>query len=46
LRKGAIPIVGTKNMKQSKDNIAALDWRLSDEDMAILDDASRILTVG
>jgi len=46
LSKGAIPIVGTKNMIQIKDNIAALDWQLSDEDVAILDDASRILTVG
>jgi len=46
LAKGAIPVVGTKNMIQIKDNIAALDWQLSDEDIANLDDASRILAVG
>ena len=46
LSKGAIPVVGTKNMIQIKDNIAALDWQLSDEDIANLDDASRILAVG
>jgi aryl-alcohol dehydrogenase-like predicted oxidoreductase len=33
-------------MIQIKDNIAALDWQLSDEDIANLDDASRILAVG
>lgn len=46
LSKGAIPVVGTKNMIQIKDNIAALDWQLPDEDIANLDDASRILAVG
>ena len=46
LSKGAVPVVGTKNMTQIKDNIAALNWQLSDEDIANLDDASRILTVG
>jgi aryl-alcohol dehydrogenase-like predicted oxidoreductase len=42
LSKGAIPVVGAKNLIQIKDNVAALDWQLSDEDMAKLDDASRI----
>ena len=46
LSKGAIPIVGTKNVIQIKDNIAALGWQLSDEDIAKLDDVSRILAVG
>ena len=46
LSKGAIPIVGTKNMIQIKDNIAALDWQLADEDIAKLDEVSRILAVG
>lgn len=43
LSKGAIPIVGAKNMKQIKDNVGALNWQLSDEDVARLDDASKTL---
>jgi len=46
LAKGAIPIIGAKNMIQIKDNIGSLNWQLSDEDIASLDDASRILAVG
>ena len=46
LAKGAIPIVGTKNMTQIKDNIAALNWQLSEEDVARLDDASGTLATG
>jgi len=46
LSKGAIPVVGTKNMTQIRDNISALNWQLSDEDIANLNDASRILAVG
>ncbi|MFC1993388.1 aldo/keto reductase [Chloroflexota bacterium] len=42
LSKGAIPIVGVKNMKQFKENIASLNWQLSNEDIAILDDVSKI----
>jgi len=45
LSKGAIPIVGAKNIVQIKDNIAALDWQLSDGDVAKLDDASKIMAV-
>ena len=44
LSKGAIPVVGAKNMKQIRENIAALNWQLSNEDIAILDDASKINT--
>lgn len=40
LGKGAIPIVGAKNMTQTKDNIASLDWQLGDEGMAKLDEAA------
>jgi len=42
LSKGAIPIVGAKNISQIKDNIAALDWQLSDKDVARLDEAANI----
>ena len=42
LSKGAIPIVGAKNITQIKDNLAALDWQLSDKDMARLDEAANI----
>ena len=46
LSKGAIPVVGAKNIIQIKDNVAALDWQLSDKDAAKLDDASKIWAVG
>ncbi len=42
LSKGAIPVVGAKNITQIKDNIAALDWQLSNKDVARLDDAAKI----
>ena len=45
LSKGAIPIVGAKNISQIKDNIAALDWQLSDKDVARLDEAANIRMV-
>ncbi len=46
LAKGALPVVGAKNMTQIKDNIAALSWQLSDADIARLDDASLALATG
>jgi pyridoxine 4-dehydrogenase len=46
LSKGAIPVVGAKNLTQIKDDIAALNWQLSDEDVAKLDDASKICATG
>jgi aryl-alcohol dehydrogenase-like predicted oxidoreductase len=46
LSKGVIPVVGTKNIIQIRDNIATLDWQLSDEDITSLDDVSRIIAVG
>lgn len=45
LSKGAIPIVGAKNISQIKDNIAALDWQLSAKDVARLDEAANITIV-
>ncbi|MGB7537660.1 MAG: aldo/keto reductase [Anaerolineales bacterium] len=38
--KGAIPIPGVKNKRQAEDVIAALEWRLTGEEMARLDAAS------
>jgi len=42
LSKGAIPIIGAKNISQIKDNIASLDWQLSDKDVTRLDEAANI----
>ena len=41
--KGAIPIAGAKSMLQVRDNAGALGWRLSDEDVAVLDAAADAL---
>jgi aryl-alcohol dehydrogenase-like predicted oxidoreductase len=38
--KGAMPIPGAKNVQQARENIGALGWRLSDEEVKRLDDAS------
>ncbi len=36
--KGALPLVGVNNIRQLQEVLGAIDWRLSDEDMAKLDD--------
>ena len=42
--KGALPIPGAKNAKQAQANAGALGWRLTDEEVARLDESSnRIL---
>lgn len=38
--KGGIPIPGAKNFVQAEQNLGALGWRLSDEEVALLDEAS------
>lgn len=38
--KGAIPIPGAKNARQLQSNLGALGWRLTDEEVAALDEAS------
>jgi aryl-alcohol dehydrogenase-like predicted oxidoreductase len=38
--KGALPIPGAKNMQQVQENAGALGWRLSDDAIAALDEAS------
>jgi len=41
--KGAIPIAGAKSALQVRDNAGALGWRLSSEDVALLDAAADAL---
>jgi len=38
--KGALPIPGVKTARQALENAGALGWRLTDDDVAALDDAS------
>jgi aryl-alcohol dehydrogenase-like predicted oxidoreductase len=38
--KGAVPIPGAKNARQAEENVGALGWRLSSEEIAALDVAS------
>jgi aryl-alcohol dehydrogenase-like predicted oxidoreductase len=38
--KGTVPIPGAKNSKQAADNLGAMGWRLSQEEVAALDKAS------
>jgi len=38
--KGAVPIPGAKNARQVQENAGALGWRLTDEEVAALDEAS------
>jgi aryl-alcohol dehydrogenase-like predicted oxidoreductase len=38
--KGTLPIPGAKNARQASDNAGALGWRLSDEEIAVLDQAA------
>jgi len=38
--KGAVPIPGAKNVRQSHENIGALGWKLTEAEVATLDEAS------
>lgn len=38
--KGALPIPGIKNVRQAEDNLGAASWRLSDDEVALLDEWS------
>ena len=38
--KGTVPIPGSKNAQQAQDNIGALNWRLTNDEVAALDEAS------
>ncbi len=39
--KGAVPIPGAKNLRQAQENFGALGWRLTDEEVARLDEESK-----
>jgi aryl-alcohol dehydrogenase-like predicted oxidoreductase len=41
--KGAVPIPGVKNVKQTEENLGALGWRLSGDEVEALEDASQSL---
>jgi aryl-alcohol dehydrogenase-like predicted oxidoreductase len=41
LCKGAIPLVGAKNVRQAEENIGALGWELSEDEVSTLDEASQ-----
>jgi aryl-alcohol dehydrogenase-like predicted oxidoreductase len=38
--KGAVPIPGVKTLKQAQENIGALGWQLTPEEISLLDQAS------
>jgi diketogulonate reductase-like aldo/keto reductase len=41
--KGTVPIPGVKNAKQAAENLGAMGWRLSREEVLALDEASNLL---
>ena len=41
--KGTVPIPGAKNARQAADNLGAMGWRLTSEEVAALDEASQVL---
>jgi len=41
--KGTVPIPGAKNARQAADNLGAMGWRLSPEEVTALDEASNLL---
>ncbi len=41
--KGAVPIPGVKNAKQTEENLGALGWRLSQDEVKALEDAAQSL---
>ena len=44
IAKGTIPIPGARNIRQAKQNLAALEWSLTTEEERMLDDASAKVT--
>ena len=41
--KGTVPIPGAKNARQAADNLGAMGWRLTPEEVTALDEASKVL---
>jgi aryl-alcohol dehydrogenase-like predicted oxidoreductase len=44
IARGAIPIPGVKNIRQAEDNIEAINWALTDDEVSALNDASADLS--
>jgi aryl-alcohol dehydrogenase-like predicted oxidoreductase len=44
--KGTVPIPGAKNAQQVLDNIGALGWRLTSDEVAVLDEAGELVQNG
>ena len=44
--KGTLPIPGAKNVRQAQENAGALGWKLTDEEVANLDEASDQILAG
>ena len=42
--KGALPIPGAKNAKQAQENAGGLGWKLDDDEVARLDEATEAIT--
>ncbi len=42
--KGALPIPGIKNVRQAEDNLGAVGWRLTEDEVALLDELSDQVT--
>jgi aryl-alcohol dehydrogenase-like predicted oxidoreductase len=42
--KGTVPIPGAKNARQAADNLGAMGWRLTAEEVTALDEASKVLS--
>ena len=43
IQKGTLPIPGAKNVKQAQENAGALGWKLTDEEVTQLDEASDLI---
>ena len=45
IQKGALPIPGAKTVKQAQENVGAINWKLTEQEVELLDDMShRILS--
>jgi len=43
IAKGAVPIPGVKNARQAEDNVGAMNWSLTEAEVAALDPATQIV---
>jgi diketogulonate reductase-like aldo/keto reductase len=42
IAKGVVPICGVKNEKQAKDNIGAIGWRMTEQEVTAIDKLCRL----